>query len=77
MLKGDFDTAINDFDEAIALNPNYAEAYQNLGGVYLISEEFEKAIANFDKALELDPNNALAHQYRERAIQRLQEQTQR
>ena len=77
MQNGEVDTAINDFEKAIALNPNYAEAYQNLGGVYLISEEFEKAIANFDKALELDPNNALAHQYRERAIQRLQEQTQR
>ena len=75
--KGESDMAIKDYSMAIKINPDYADAYYNLGCLYLIREEFEKAIANFDKVLDLDPSNAFARQYRERAFQRLQGQTQR
>ena len=75
--KGESDRAIKNYSRAIELNPDYVDAYYSLGCFYLSREEFERAIANFGKVLELDPSNALARQYRERAFQRLQGQTQR
>ena len=38
-----FDRAIVDYTEAIALNPNYTEAYYNRGVAWLRQKEWEKA----------------------------------
>ena len=32
--KGELDRALKDFDKAIELNPDFAEAYNNRGNVY-------------------------------------------
>ncbi len=50
------------FQEAIRLRPDYAEAYNNMGLVYLQTGEDEPAIAAFRKAVELRPDYADAHQ---------------
>ena len=54
--KADYDRAIQDYDQAIVLNPNLAEAYNNRGYVYYIKGDINKAVADFEAALKLDSN---------------------
>ena len=44
------------YQKAIELNPDYAQAYNNLGTVFADLEQFEDAIAAYERALEIDPN---------------------
>ncbi len=59
-LRGSFDRAIQDFDQALKLTPNYAEAFRNRGEAYRRMGQYDLAIQDFDKALQLDPNHAQA-----------------
>src|SRR5512145_127128 len=54
----EFGRAIVDYDEAIRLNPAYANAYNNRGIAYRAAGAPDLAIADFSRALELDPNAA-------------------
>ena len=54
--KGDLDQAILDFNTAIELNPNYADAYNNRGVAYEGKGEFDRAIVDYDMAIKLRPN---------------------
>ncbi len=56
-----FDSAIKDYKKAIELDPDYANAYCNLGTVYREIGEFEKAIEKLTKSIELDPKLILAY----------------
>ena len=58
---GEFDSAIEDYNTAIELDPNLAEAYYNRGLVYLVEGELELAIDDMDKAFESNPNYAEAY----------------
>jgi len=57
------------FEEAIRLDPSFADAYARLGNVYVVlsgdymphEEAFDKAEALIGKALELDGNSSEAH----------------
>jgi tetratricopeptide (TPR) repeat protein len=40
----------------LEINPNYAEAYNNLGNALFQTGHVEEAIANFSKALEINPD---------------------
>ena len=51
--KCDYDQAIADFDEAIALDPQDALAYANRGYAYYNLGDDDKAIADYERALEL------------------------
>ena len=53
--KGDYDRAIADYDEAIRLDPNYANAYSNRGNEYVRKGDYDRAIADCDEAIRLDP----------------------
>ena len=50
-----FDDAIAEFERALALDPNLAEAYGSLGFIYSDIVQLEKAIEFFDKAIRLSP----------------------
>jgi tetratricopeptide (TPR) repeat protein len=63
------DLALNDLDEALKLDPNYACAYNNRGRVYAFKRDRDRAMADYDQAIKLDPNFALA--YNNRAMVRL------
>jgi len=56
-----FDTAIQDYLAAIALNNNLAFVYNNLASVYAKQGEPEKALSYYDLAISKDINYALAY----------------
>lgn len=51
--KGEYEKAIEEFEKAIALQPDFAPAYNRLGMAYAILKDFEKAEKNFQKVIEL------------------------
>ena len=53
---GDYKAAIEDFTQAINLNPNYAEAYYKRGVAHFYQGELEKTIENYNQALKINPN---------------------
>jgi protein O-GlcNAc transferase len=48
------------YDRAIALKPDYAEAYNNRGNVLRELKQFEEALANYEQAIKLMPPYAAA-----------------
>jgi tetratricopeptide (TPR) repeat protein len=52
---------IENYQAAVASNPNSAEAYSNLGWGYYGQKKYEDAIQAFRKALALDRNLTDAH----------------
>ena len=58
--------AIEDFNKAISLKPDFAEAYSNRGAAYNQSKQYERAIKDFDKAISLNPS--LAECYYNRGV---------
>ena len=53
--NGKFKDAIQDFDEAIKLNPSNSVYYNSRGIAKVQIEDYREAIRNFDKAIELNP----------------------
>ena len=62
--KGDNDSAIADYNEAIRINPGYAVAYVNRGYAYWRKKENDRAIADYTKAIRLDRKYAAAYNNR-------------
>jgi tetratricopeptide (TPR) repeat protein len=60
-LRGDLVHATADLEEAVALEPQSAEGWFQLGLLYSKATSFRKAEATFRKAVELDPHFAEAH----------------
>ena len=56
--------AIADYDRAIELKPDYAEAYNNRGIANRILECHSEAIADYNRAIELKPDFAEAYNNR-------------
>ena len=56
--------AIKDYDEAIHLNPQSAEAYYKRGFFYQKLGHGERAIEDFDKAIRINPQFAKAYSNR-------------
>jgi tetratricopeptide (TPR) repeat protein len=59
--------AIEEYDEMIRIEPNYAAAYNNRGRSYYAKGDYDKAIADFNQAITLDPKYADAYNNRGRA----------
>ncbi len=45
------------FQKCIEADPNYAACYEELGHVFLWTDDEQKALENYTKAIEHDPNN--------------------
>lgn len=60
-MKKDFDKAYAQFKKAIELDPNFAEAYNKIGDVFMKKGKFADAIANYEKSAELKPDIENTH----------------
>jgi tetratricopeptide (TPR) repeat protein len=58
--KGQYDRAIQDYDEAIRLKPDYANAFDSRGNSYRHMGQYDSAIQDYDQAIRLKPDNAKA-----------------
>lgn len=64
MGPGSYDRAIQDFDRAIAIDPDFGEAYLNRGLAEHVQGNTAAALVDLEKALDLNPN--LVGAYNER-----------
>ena len=53
-----YERAIADYDKAIEINTEDANAYNNPGLSYSLIKETQRALFDYDKAIEIDPNNS-------------------
>ena len=58
------DRALKDFNKALELSPNFAEAYNNRGNVYRNMGDLSKAFDDYDTAIRLKPDFADAYNNR-------------
>ncbi len=59
-LLGKYDEAINDYNEAIRLNPSFAAGWNNRATIWQFKGEFDKAISDYTEAIRLEPKFAMA-----------------
>ncbi|MFC2061259.1 protein O-mannosyl-transferase family [Elusimicrobiota bacterium] len=57
-----FHSALNCYNRAVELAPEYSQAYYNLGVLYW-NRDWNRVIENFKKALQYDPKNEQAKKY--------------
>lgn len=56
--RGWSDEAISEFQKAIALDPNYAPAHDNIANLYAEKGDYLKALQIYLRAIELEPDSA-------------------
>lgn len=56
-----YDQAIQAFQKALELSPDYAEAMVGLGDARQAKGQFDEAIGDYKRALQLEPENARVH----------------
>jgi TolB-like protein/Flp pilus assembly protein TadD len=59
--RGDFDSALNQCDDTIEMNPHFSPGYWALGIVQEQRRDLEEAIAAFQRAIALSPDNPRMH----------------
>lgn len=62
--QGDYKGAIENFTQAIRLQPDYADAYTFRSSARLYLEEYQEALADSTQAIRLAPNSAIAYNNR-------------
>ena len=60
-ILGQYERAIQDYDEAIGVDPQYEAAYNNRGMAYWRLGQHERAIQDYDEAIRLNPQDADAY----------------
>lgn len=59
-LLGQLQQAMADFQAAIEIDPNYADAHMSLGNTFFKLKSYEQAIKYYDRVLEANPDRDLA-----------------
>ena len=67
LALGQYDAAIKDYDQSIALKPRYANVYDNRGKAYRALGRYDEAIRDYDKAIRLKPDLEDAYEGRSEA----------
>ena len=60
----DSNQALMFLNQAIRLDPNFADAYHNRGSAYLDLDQYDRAIDDYNQAIRLDPNSAPSYNNR-------------
>ncbi len=53
----EYDKSVESFKKAVAIHPDFYEAYYNLGQVYLSLNNIDEAIKNYELAVKYEPND--------------------
>jgi tetratricopeptide (TPR) repeat protein len=61
---GDLDRAIAQLNEALRLDPSFAEAYTQRGVFYTMKNDYDRAMSDFTAAVRMDPSLADAYMNR-------------
>ncbi len=61
---GERQEAMEDFNQALRLDPELATAYYNRGFIRFELKDYQQAIENFNQAIQLNPENADAYHCR-------------
>lgn len=60
-VNGRMQDAIEQYEEALRINPEYAEAHYNLGNIFFKEGKVSDAIGHYEQALRINPEYAVAH----------------
>ena len=69
--QGKYDRAVEDFNRALELDPNYPDAFNGRALAYAGEQQYDHALQDFNQAIKLDPNYAIAINNRGLAAQNL------
>lgn len=70
IARGDYESAVGDYNKAVELNPSDTSAYLNRGLAFFNRKDYARAIADYDKAIELNPREAMYYFNRGNAHER-------
>ena len=59
LSSGKYDEALQAYDKAIEINPNYVDTWNTKGNVLYCLARYDEALQAYDKAIEINPNNAI------------------
>jgi len=65
---GEFNYAVKDCDQSLALNPNFVKSYIRKANLEVATKQYHKAIETFDKALKIEPDNSEAKEGLQRTL---------
>ena len=71
LSKGDVSQAINQFENALAIQPDYPQALNNLAMAYAADKQYDNALDAFKKMIAFQPDNA-SHYYNVAVLYALQ-----
>ena len=58
--KGEYDHALEEYEQALATNPQDADVFNSRGTTYIALGRYELAIQDFDQAIKLNPASPMA-----------------
>lgn len=54
----DLNAALENYNKALSISPDYAEAINNIGTVYYAKKDYKRAIREYERALRITPRSA-------------------
>lgn len=68
----EYEIAIQEFNKALVINPDYAEAHRNLARVYYVQKKYLKAAKHYKKLTNLGPEDIDSYLYTASAYEKAQ-----